>query len=273
MRIQAITADITTLTADVIVNAANNAMIIGGGVDGAIHRAAGPELINYNAKHHGFGCPTGMVKVTPAFNLSAKFIYHTVGPDMRLYKQELGDLLLAQCYGRCIIEAIKDNVKSIVFPLISTGVYGFDPERAAKIAVETIFLWNGEETDNMDITFACFDDKTTTLVNKAIEVKDEEIHFATWSVGGTYIDDDLEKHLDLSTDAPDGVYNVIMEHMGEIGEAHGVTVKDGQFVLEPTLRACAKARNASGYWGTFLEVLRFHPEDDTEAFFECDFGS
>lgn len=276
MRVQAINADITTLEVDVIVNAANSAMIIGGGVDGAIHKAAGPELINYNAQHHGFGCPTGMVRVTPGFNLPAKEIYHTVGPDMREYNnQELADALLEQCYGGCMKRAVVDeNVNSIAFPLISTGVFGFDPERAAKIAVETIFLWYGDEdAEEMDITFACFGDDMTTIVNKAIEAKDEEIHYAEWSVGETYIDDDLEKHYDYSTDAPDGVYNVVMDYMGTIGEAHGVTVKDGKFVPEPTLRACAKARNQAGYWGVFLEMLKFYPEGETDAFFECDFGS
>lgn len=274
MRIQAINADITTLDVDVIVNAANNAMIIGGGVDGAIHKAAGPELINYNALHHGFGCPTGLVKVTPGFNLPAKFIYHTVGPDMRLYKQELGDKLLEQCYGNCMSQLIKDGHKSIAFPLISTGVYNFEPNRAAKIAVETVFLWFFDDVD-IDVTFACFGEEMTTMVNKAIEAKDAEIHYADWSVGDTHYknDDCDEKILDLNTDAPDGTYKVIHPYLGEVGEAYGVVVKDGKFIPEPTLRACAIARNKSGYWGTFLEDLTFFPEDETEAFFECGFGS
>ena len=271
MEIKAVKADITTLEVDAIVNAANPAMIIGGGVDGAIHKAAGSDLINYNALHHGFGCPTGMVRVTPGFNLPAEWILHTVGPDMRLYDQDLGDLLLKSCYTECLINALDLGCKSVAFPAISTGVYGFDKARATAIAVNTAYDFIGED---IEIIFACFDDADLEMYNRAIKAKDDRIHFATWSVGNTHYDENDEKVLDLDTEAPDGVYNVVFNYgKNRTGEAHGVTVKDGKFVPEPTLRACAKARNAAGYWGTFLEMLKFYPEDDTEAFFECGFGS
>lgn len=274
MRVQAITADITTLEVDAIVNAANSAMIIGGGVDGAIHAAAGQELINYNAQHHGFGCPTGMVKVTPGFNLPAKFILHTVGPDMRLYTQPVGDTLLEQCYGNCMKAAIKEGLKSIAFPAISTGIFGFNKKRAAKIAAETIRLWkNDPEAKDLDVIFACFADEDAVIINKALEAIDEEEHYLTWSIGDYPEDDpdlDAEFVADLDTDAPDGTYRVVHVHLGTVGSADGVIVKDGKFVLVPTLRACAEARNQAGYHGTFLEVLDWDKINDR---FLADFGS
>lgn len=277
MKVQAIDADITTLEVDTIVNASNNAMMIGGGLDGAIHRAAGQELINYNAQHHGLGCHTGKVRRTPGFNLPAKWIFHTVGPDMREYGQELGDALLTSCYIEIMTRAIAEKVPSIAIPAISTGIFGFDKVRAAKIATETVLSYH-EDAPDMDVIFACFGEEDTAIVNAALERVDAEIHHITWSIGA-YPDDDPDgDHIDdLSTDAPDGVYNVIHNYVyggGEdTGEAVGVTVKDGKFVLAPTLRACAIARNKSGYWGHFLEALTFFPEDDTDAFFEAQFGS
>lgn len=269
MRVQAITTDITTMEVDAIVNAANSAMIIGGGVDGAIHKAAGQELINYNALHHGMGCATGMVRVTPGFDLPAKFIFHTVGPDMRLYKQELGDLLLAQCYGNSIKLAIKEGLESIAFPAISTGVFGFDKKRAAKIAAETVYLWKDEI--DLDITFACLLAEDAVIINEALDAISEKSHYLTWSVGDTYYDDDDNSVLDLDAgDTPDGVYMVSHKHLDKVGEAKGVEVKDGKFVLDPTLYACATARNRAGYWGTFLEGLDWN--EDTESF-DAHFGS
>ena len=262
MKLTAVNVDITTLEVDAIVNASNSAMIIGGGVDGAIHKAAGQELINYNAQHHGLGCPTGQVKVTPGFNLPAKYILHTVGPDMRLYTQELGDLLLQACYGNCMTTALNEGLKSIAFPAISTGVYGFDKKGAAKIAVEILiryFLYA-----DIEVTFACFGDRDTDIVQAAIDNEDEQRHHLDWSIGKDY------HNPDISTDAPDGVYAVHHNHLGKKGKSYGVTVKDGYFVVEPTLRACAEARNESGYWGTFLEALKYDPKYEE---FNAEFGS
>jgi len=172
MKLQAIKTDITTCEVDVIVNAANSAMIIGGGVDGAIHRAAGPELIEENMARHGFGCPTGQVKITGAHNLNATLVFHTVGPDMRLYKQAIGDLLLASCYKKCIETLVEVGLTTIAFPAISTGVYGFDSKRAAKIAVDTIALFT--EYD-ITVTFACFSDNDVAIYDAAIPLSTTEI--------------------------------------------------------------------------------------------------
>lgn len=214
-----------------------------------------------------------MVKVTPGFNLPAKFILHTVGPDMRLYNQELGDALLTSCYAHCMAYAITEGLKSIAFPAISTGIFGFDKKRAARIAAETVLSYN-DETD-MDVTFACFGDEDTTIVNLALEAVDNEIHHIQWSIGEYPRDDDDADFVnDLDTDAPDGTYDVFTQWNEKEGRRYGVVVKDGKFVLEPTLRACAIARNQTGYWGHFLEALEYHDEDGPETgHFEAYFGS
>ena len=254
MKLTAIKADITKLKVDAIVNAANNAMMIGGGVDGAIHAAAGQGLIDYNAQYHGFGCPTGQVKVTPGFNLPALSILHTVGPDMRLYTQKMGDLLLEACYDNCMRTAVAMYAKTIAFPAISTGIFGFDKKCAAKIAVETLTLHFAN--DNIDVTFACFSDEDTAIVQEAIDAKDDEIHYISWAMyNNTEAYDSDDWILDLDTDAPDGIHSVFHCHQGKIGESRGVKVKNGKFVIEPTLRAVAKARNASGYRGKYLVEL------------------
>ena len=281
MKLMAINADITKMEVDAIVNAANSAMIIGGGVDGAIHAAAGQELINFNAQHHGFGCPTGQVKVTPGFNLPATYIIHTVGPDMRLYTQDVGDLLLECCYGMCIKAAIQEDLKSIAFPAISTGIFGFDKERAAKIAIMTMHDERFADAD-LEVTFACFGDEDTAIVQAAIDAEviaaqdrfDEE-HYLQWSVGDTdWIENaagDYDPRYDLDTDVPDGVYMVSFKYLDDkVGVAKGVEIVDGKFVMEPTLLACAVARNKAGYHGTFLEGLDWN--EDLEAF-DAYFGS
>ena len=173
MKLVAMNVDITTLEVDAIVNAANNAMIVGGGVDRAIHKAAGYSLRKYNALHHCVGCPTGLARLTPGFNLPAKYIIHTVGPDMRLYYPELGSLLLASCYRECMEMALDESFRSIAFPSISTGVYLFDKEEAAKIAVSVVngFKDTVEELAgfDIDITFACFGDEDTAILQRAID--------------------------------------------------------------------------------------------------------
>lgn len=135
MKIEIINTDITTLQIDAIVNAANNSLTGGGGVDGAIHRAAGPELRAFCITLRG--CETGGAKITPGFNLPATFVIHTVGPVWN-NGTENEKALLALCYKNSLQLAVENKIKSIAFPCISTGAYRFPFEVAAEIALVTI---------------------------------------------------------------------------------------------------------------------------------------
>lgn len=148
MMIEIIQADITTLTVDAVVNAANASLLGGGGVDGAIHRAAGPKLLE--ACRALGGCPTGEARITPGFNLPARFVIHTVGPVWHGGDQGEPELL-ASCYRNSLNLALAHRVRSIAFPSISTGAYGFPKEAAARIALEVM----GQYRDRFDRIIAC----------------------------------------------------------------------------------------------------------------------
>ncbi len=157
--------DITKLKVDAVVNAANSSLLGGGGVDGAIHRAAGPELLEYCRTLNG--CPTGEAKITPGFNLPAKYVIHTVGPVWRGGNNSEDDLL-AYCYRNSFRLIIENKLKSVAFPAISTGIYGFPSERAAGIAIsETKKFLAGNKTEM--IIFACFDDKTFNIYKNILK--------------------------------------------------------------------------------------------------------
>ena len=150
--------DITTLKVDAIVNAANQTMLGGGGVDGAIHRAAGRELYEACLKvpevRPGVRCPTGEARITPGFRLPAKFVIHTVGPVYRDGKHGEPELL-ANCYRNSLAVAVENGCKSVAFPCISTGVYGYPVKEAAKIAVDTVLEFRETHKD-IAVTFCCF---------------------------------------------------------------------------------------------------------------------
>ncbi len=152
-RIKVELADITEFEGDAIVNAANNSLLGGGGVDGAIHRAAGPEL--YDACYEVGECPTGEARITPGFNLPARYVIHTVGPVWRGGNHnEAG--LLASCYTESLRLAEENEIDSIAFPSISTGAYGYPHEEAAMIAIDTVKEWLGNTEFPKVVTFVCF---------------------------------------------------------------------------------------------------------------------
>jgi O-acetyl-ADP-ribose deacetylase (regulator of RNase III) len=165
--IKIILGDITKLEVDAIVNAANNSLMGRGGVDGAIHRAGGPEILAECRKIGG--CPTGEAVITTAGNLPARFVIHTVGPVWS--GGHTGEeKLLANAYRNSLELSVKNNVKSIAFPNISTGIYGYPKDEAAKIAVQTtrdFLLENGPE---LSVTFVCFDEENFLLYKKLIRV-------------------------------------------------------------------------------------------------------
>ena len=164
--IQVIQSDITTLTVDAIVNAANQTLMGGGGVDGAIHSAAGPDL--KRACVPLAPCPAGEVRLTPGFNLPARFVIHTVGPVWRGGQQN-EEQLLANCYRNSLALASRELFRHIAFPAISTGAFGFPADRAAAIAVETTHRYLDIHPTALEtVYFVCFDAQTQQAYEKQL---------------------------------------------------------------------------------------------------------
>lgn len=168
--IRLVKGDITKLEVDAIVNAANETLLGGCGVDGAIHRAAGRDLFKaclaIQEIKPGVRCLTGEAKITPGFNLPAKYIIHTVGPVF-INGEQGEDWSLTKCYKNSLALAVENNCKSIAFPCISTGVYGFPQQKAAEIAVREVKYFLNEHPD-VDVVFCCFLDEDEEIYNELL---------------------------------------------------------------------------------------------------------
>jgi O-acetyl-ADP-ribose deacetylase (regulator of RNase III) len=164
-KLEAVKADITTLSVDAIVNAANSSLLGGGGVDGAIHRAAGPGLLEECRTLNG--CDTGNAKITDGYNLPARYVIHTVGPVWHGGNSNEEELL-KNCYLNSLKLAVQNGIKSIAFPSISTGVYRFPFERACKIAIDTVSEFVKQDDTIERVIFACFSDSDYETYKKML---------------------------------------------------------------------------------------------------------
>jgi O-acetyl-ADP-ribose deacetylase (regulator of RNase III) len=165
-RMEVVREDITQLAVDAIVNAANSALLGGGGVDGAIHRAAGPELLA-ECRTLG-GCPTGLAKITKGYRLPARFVIHAVGPVWHGGGHG-EDALLASCYRESLALAAQHGVRSIAFPAISCGIYGFPADRAAPIALGETAAFLAAHPDLERVVFACWDEDVLRAYRAAFD--------------------------------------------------------------------------------------------------------
>lgn len=167
--IKTVKGDITKITdVQAIVNAANNSLLGGGGVDGAIHRAAGPELLAECRTLHG--CETGEAKITRAYNLPCDYVIHTVGPIWYGGNND-EDKLLASCYYNSMKLAMENGIRTIAFPSVSTGVYCFPVERAAKIAVDTVYRFLQENSESFDLVeWVLFNDQAASAYETEVSL-------------------------------------------------------------------------------------------------------
>ncbi|XOQ47489.1 MAG: O-acetyl-ADP-ribose deacetylase [Eubacteriales bacterium] len=166
MRFQIVQGDITKMRTDAIVNAANTSLLGGGGVDGAIHRAAGPELLAECRTLHG--CETGQAKITKGYRLPAKYVIHTPGPVWRGGNNGEPELLQS-CYRSCLLLAAQNHCRSVAFPSISTGVYRFPLKLAAEIAVKTILDYCRDDKGIEEVFMVCFDSNTKAVYDEAFK--------------------------------------------------------------------------------------------------------
>ena len=164
-RLEIVMADITTLDVDAIVNAANSSLLGGGGVDGAIHRAAGPELLE-ECRTLG-GCRPGDAKITRGYRLKARYVIHTVGPIYRDGKHGEAETL-ASCYRTCLALALERDLHSVAFPLISTGAYGYPVEEAMRIALREIMAFLEVHPLFGRVVVACFSRRDYDLYNRLV---------------------------------------------------------------------------------------------------------
>jgi O-acetyl-ADP-ribose deacetylase (regulator of RNase III) len=169
-RMKCVRGDITELKVDAIVNAANSSLMGGGGVDGAIHRAGGDQILEECMairKRQG-GCPTGEAVITTAGNLQASFVIHTVGPIWNNHDGQEDDLLRS-AYRNSLLLAVANSVRTIAFPNISTGVYRFPKQRAAEIAVREVSEFLVTDQTLTDVIFCCFDTENESIYQKLLE--------------------------------------------------------------------------------------------------------
>ncbi|MEC9248676.1 MAG: macro domain-containing protein [Pseudomonadota bacterium] len=168
--IETVTGDIVDFKGDAIVNAANNSLLGGGGVDGAIHSGAGPQLLE-ECRQHG-GCPTGEARVTLGYNLEVKYIIHTVGP-VWVGGDSGEQSLLGSCYFSCLKAAKELKITSIAFPAISCGVYGYPPKEAAAVAMESLKTYSATLNLSCKLTIVCFSRAMSATYNKILNLSHE----------------------------------------------------------------------------------------------------